>query len=199
VIVIGGFTNLAMLELARPGSLHGVAVVAMSGWFAPAAEGLPQWGPEMDFNTQVDTRAAEILGASSVSLTLVPLPVAMGAWLRRRDLDRLRAVGALGRLLANQSETHAHDAGFDALARAHAGLPDDLVNFHWDPVTCAVALGWPGAQVEARHLSTRLVDGVLTFVEDPAGVQHRVVTSIDGDAFGELWLTAIELAAAAGQ
>ena len=28
------------------------------------------------------------------------------------------------------------------LAAAHAGLPDDLVNFHWDPLTAAIATGW---------------------------------------------------------
>jgi hypothetical protein len=30
------------------------------------------------------------------------------------------------------------------LGREHAALPDDLVNFHYDPVACAVALRWPG-------------------------------------------------------
>jgi purine nucleosidase len=51
VVAIGGFTNLAMLEVLRPGILRDVPVVAMSGWFGPPAAGLPQWGPEMDFNT----------------------------------------------------------------------------------------------------------------------------------------------------
>jgi hypothetical protein len=32
------------------------------------------------------------------------------------------------------------------LGRAHAGLPDDIVNFHHDPLTCAVALGWAGCR-----------------------------------------------------
>jgi inosine-uridine nucleoside N-ribohydrolase len=191
VIAIGGFTNLALLELSRPGSLDGVPVVAMSGWFRPAADGLPQWGAEIDFNTQADTRAAEIVAAAA-SLTLVPLPIAIGTWLRRHELGRLRAAGELGRLLAAQSEAHALDAGFAELARAHRGLPDDLVNFHWDPVTCAVALGWSGARVEDRRLTTRIDEGVLTFVDDPDGRQHRCVTSVDGEAFGELWLTTIE-------
>ncbi len=30
------------------------------------------------------------------------------------------------------------------LARRHAGLPDDFINFHHDPLACAVAAGWDG-------------------------------------------------------
>jgi len=71
LIAIGGFTNVAMLELLRPGMLRDVSVVAMSGWFAPPADGFPKWGAEMDFNTQVDIRAAEIV-TTVADLTLVP-------------------------------------------------------------------------------------------------------------------------------
>ncbi len=28
-----------------------------------------------------------------------------------------------------------------SLGRGHPDLPDDLINFHWDPVACAVGLG----------------------------------------------------------
>ncbi len=105
VLAIGGFTNLAMLKLIRPGSLAGVHVVAMNGWFDSAGTAMPPWGHEYDFNTQVDVRAAEIVAASA-SLTLVPLPVAMHATLKGRDLGRLRTTGPLGDLLAGQSELH---------------------------------------------------------------------------------------------
>ena len=41
VVAIGSYTNLALLEVARPGSLGRVPVVAMGGWTGPPADGLP--------------------------------------------------------------------------------------------------------------------------------------------------------------
>lgn len=65
---------------------------------------MPPWGHEYDFNTQVDVRAAEIVAASA-SLTLVPLPVAMHATLKGRDLGRLRTTGPLGDLPGRAERT----------------------------------------------------------------------------------------------
>ncbi len=105
-IGIGTFTNFALLEQARPGSLDRAPVVIMGGWTQPPAEGLPPWGPDRDFNVQWDTRAAEILAAHA-DLTLVTLPATLKAHLRGADLPRLRASGPLGDLLARQSDAHA--------------------------------------------------------------------------------------------
>ena len=58
VIAIGPYTNLALLEAARPGILREARVVLMGGWVYPAADGLPPWGPERDWNVQCDTTAA---------------------------------------------------------------------------------------------------------------------------------------------
>jgi hypothetical protein len=52
----------------------------------------------------------------------------MAAWLRAGEAPRLRAAGALGELLAEQSRAHGEAAGFPELARTHPGLPDDLLN-----------------------------------------------------------------------
>jgi inosine-uridine nucleoside N-ribohydrolase len=197
VLALGGLTNLAILELIRPGSLADAHVVAMNGWFDHAGPGLPPWGHEYDFNTQVDTRAAEIVAASA-RLTLVPLPVAMHSTLKGRDLARLRAAGSLGDLLASQSELHRDDHGFDELAQTWPGLPDDLTNFHWDPVAAAIAVGWNGASVEQRLLATRVEAGVLRFVDDPAGRPHHVVTSVDSTSFDEDFLSAVENAGGIG-
>jgi hypothetical protein len=49
-----------MLEVARAAILSRGPVVVMGGWVQPPAAGLPPWGPEMDFNVQWDTRAAEV-------------------------------------------------------------------------------------------------------------------------------------------
>src|SRR5690606_6142544 len=55
VIAIGSCTNLAMLEMARAGSLSRCQVVIMGGWVDPPDSGLPTWGPDMDWNIQWDT------------------------------------------------------------------------------------------------------------------------------------------------
>ncbi len=72
IIGIGPYTNLALLEVARPGSLGRVPVVVMGGWTQAPSAGLPAWGPERDFNVQWDTHAAEIVAAAA-KLTLVAL------------------------------------------------------------------------------------------------------------------------------
>ena len=106
VIAIGPCTNLALLEVTRPGALHGTPVTVMGGWVDAPVDGLPPWGPEMDWNIQWDTRAAEIVAATA-ELTLATLPMTLQAHLRTADLPRLRASGPLGELVARQSEAHA--------------------------------------------------------------------------------------------
>jgi hypothetical protein len=80
------------------------------------------------------------------------------------------------------------------LGREHAALPDDLVNFHYDPVACAVALRWPGAVVKERHLLPVFDGAVLRFEPDKAGRPTRVVVRLDGEAFANVWIIAIEAA-----
>lgn len=145
----------------------------------------------MDFNLQWDTRAAEIVAASA-ELTLATLPATMQAHLRAADLPRLRASGPLGELLARQSVAHAGAEGMAELGRAHPGLPNDLVNFHYDPVACAVALGWDGATVEATRLRLVTAESVMRFQRDVNGRLTNVVVNLDGKRFRERWLTAME-------
>jgi purine nucleosidase len=195
VAAIGSFTNLAMLEVCRPGTLAEAPVFAMGGWVQPPAEGLPDWGPEMDWNVQCDVRAAQIL-AQTARLTLVALPATLKAHLRAADLPRLRASGPLGELLARQAEAYGPGAGMPALGRAHPGLPDDLLNFHYDPVCCAVAVGWPGAVVETLHLDPVVRGDLLHFLPSAGGRQIDVVVDAEGEAFAEAFLAAVEAAQA---
>jgi inosine-uridine nucleoside N-ribohydrolase len=194
LVAIGPYTNLALLEISRAGSLNRQPVVVMGGWVQPAAPGLPQWGPDMDFNVQWDTRAADLVAATA-QLTLVTLSATLSAHLRRVDLPRLRAAGPLGQLLAQQSEAHGQVYQMGKLGREHSGLPDDLLNFHYDPVACAVALGWSGAAVADMRLRPVWRDGVLFFQPHPEGRPIRVVLDVHGAAFREAWLSAVEAAA----
>jgi purine nucleosidase len=194
VVAIGPWTNLALLEVARPGRLGRVPVVMMGGWIQPPSGGLPAWGPEMDWNVQCDTRAVQIVAATTAELTLVTLPVTLKAHLRTADLPRLGGSGPLGALLARQSRAHGEDHGMAALGRAHADLPDDLVNFHYDPVTCAVAVGWTGAVIEELRLRPVLEGEVLRFAPDRDGRLVRVVVDLDGQGFTDIWLRTVEAA-----
>jgi purine nucleosidase len=194
VVAIGPYTNLALLEVFRPGRLGRVPIVVMGGWTQLPAGGLPGWGPEMDWNVQCDTRAAKILAATTRELTLVTLPATLKAHLRAADLPRLAASGPLGALLAHQGQAHGEDHQMTAVGRAHGGLPDDLLNLHYDPVACAVAAGWTGAAIEEQRLVPVLAGEVLHFQRSEDGRPMRVVVDVDGASFTETWLGAVELA-----
>jgi hypothetical protein len=101
----------------------------------------------------------------------------------------------LGELIACQGEAWAADADLAAMGNAHAGLPGDLLNFHYDPVTCAAALGWPGAATQPRRLRPVRDGDVLRCQPDVNGRHCTVVTAVDGDAFTLAWLAAVEAAA----
>ncbi|HJR38974.1 MAG TPA: nucleoside hydrolase [Nocardioidaceae bacterium] len=194
LVAIGPYTNLAHLERSLPGALTDVPVVTMGGWVDALPDGYPSWGPARDRNAQHDVDAALTLFGSHADLTFVPCAAAVTATLRTADLARLSAAGPCGSLLARQSVGHGEENGYRELASRHAALPADLVNFHWDPVTCAVAAGWPGATVTEMDLRPVLDQEVLRFERHPEGRRTRVVTAVDGAAFRHRWLDAIEAA-----
>jgi len=192
IVAIGPVTNLALLEVARPGVLRGAPLVVMGGWVDPPASGLPQWGPAMDWNVQWDVRAMEIVANAGADLRLATLPGTLEAQLREIELPRLREAGVLGELIANQSVSHARDNGMGDLGRQHPGLPDDLLNIHWDPAACALALDWDCLSSETMNLRVVVEDGVLRFERDAAGRPVRVLTGVDGLAFSRQWLQTVE-------
>lgn len=194
IAAIGPLTNLAALELLRPGALAAADLVVMGGWVDPPEPGFPDWGPRRDRNVQGDTGAAAAVAAAAGRLTLVTLPATLSATLTGRDLPRLRRLGPVGELLARQSEARRDEAGYAELGPRHPRLPDDLVNFHFDPVACAVAAGWDGVRTRTERLSTAVEDGVLRWRADEAGRAVEVVTAVDGDAFTALWFAAVERA-----
>ena len=191
VVAIGPQTNLGLLELDSPGALAGVPVVAMGGWFRPVADDLPDWGPAYDWNVQCDTRAASIV-ADSAKLTLVPLSTTVGVHLTRRDLPRLQAAGLVGQLLARQAVAYCQDERKPALVGGYRGLPPDLLNFHHDPLACAVAVGWPGARLQSVPVTTHLDGDILRYSKSAAGRPVDVVREVDAASFTSTWLGAIE-------
>jgi inosine-uridine nucleoside N-ribohydrolase len=195
VVAIGPWTNLAMFDTWRPAALRSTDVVVMGGHVPPAAEGYPPWGMRDDFNVQQDATAARIV-LERCAPTVVPVPTCLRVALRRRDLSRLRGAGPLGALLAEQGERHAVDNGRTTLPEAYSALPADLLNFHYDPLTCAVAAGWPGVRIEELGVALSFDGPLLRMREDEDAPPLRIVTDVEADAFEAAWLEAVERASA---
>jgi purine nucleosidase len=191
IVAVGPYTNLAMLEAARPGLLRSAGVVVMGGHVTTAPEGFPLFGSDQDFNVQQDHLAARIV-LERCDPVVVPLAATVQVTLRASHLPRLRAAGPLGALLADQGEAHARDHAMARLGRSWPGLPDDLLNFQHDPLACAVALGWEGATVEETPTRLEVRDNRLRMAPWEGAPPLRVVTAVDGPAFEEAWLTAVE-------
>lgn len=189
IVCIGPWTNLALLEATRPGLLASTRVVVMGGYIRPPRPGLGRWTPEMDYNVQQDAVAARVVWERCAPV-LVPLTAGLEARLRGAHLARLRAGGRLARLLARQGQLQGEE-GMGRMGREHPDLPDDLLNFHYDPLACAVAVGWEGARVEELELVARQDGGSLAFAEEPGGRKTRVVTDVDGSRFEEEWLRVV--------
>jgi hypothetical protein len=122
----------------------------------------------MDYNVQQDAVAARVVW-EGCGPTLVQLSAGLEVRLRRAHLARLRGGGELARLVAHQGELHGAEEDVGRMGLEHPELPDDLLNFQYDPLACAVASGWDDARVEELDLRARTEEGVLTFPEQGAG------------------------------
>jgi inosine-uridine nucleoside N-ribohydrolase len=190
---IGPWTNLAVLEETHPGSLSRASLVLMGTCVVPPRRGYPSWGPELDYNVQLDAAAARtVLGASTP--VVVPLGPCLETAVRRAHVPRLRTAGPLGALLARQAEQFDHDVGnADRWAVEAPALPPDTINCLHDPLACGIALGWrTGVRIEPVHLRLDEVDGWLVACAGADGRLAQVVTEVDGPAFSEAWLQRIE-------
>jgi len=195
IVAIGPSTNLALLEVLRPGLLRSAGVVVMGGHVTAPRDGFPPWDFRDDFNVQQDREAARVV-LDRCDPLVVPLAVTAEATLRSSQVARLRAAGPLGALLADQAEAHARDNGRTELGRAWPGLPDDLLNFQYDPLACAVAAGWDSVTVEQVPTALETRDGLVSMERRDGAPPLRVVTEVDAPRFDEAWLQAVERASA---
>jgi inosine-uridine nucleoside N-ribohydrolase len=196
VVAVGPYPNLAAFETWRPGALAEAGTVVMGGHVPAAAEGLPPWGMRDDFNVQQDAVAARIV-FERCSPIVVPVPTCLRVAVRRRHVDALRAAGPLGSLIADQSERHAIDNGRLALPAEFPSLPEDLLNFQYDPLACAVAVGWPGAVVQTIGVDLSFEGSFLRMRELDSAPPMRIVTDVDAERFEADWLAAVVRASAA--
>lgn len=192
IVCIGPVTNIAMFETFRGDMLRKRRLVCMGGHPGPLGPGYPDWGPERDWNVQWDTRAMEKVLNTEVALTLVPITTTVKAPLREADLAAIEQTGPLGALIARQSRAWRVDRDYARLGQDHDALPDDLVSFHHDPLTVAVALGWPGATVERMRLMPFIEDGVMSFEPSDSGREIDVCAAVDAEGLDELLLHSLK-------
>ncbi|MGI9074240.1 MAG: nucleoside hydrolase [Bryobacteraceae bacterium] len=192
IAAIGPYTNLALLEKRSPGILRDARLYLMGGYVFPPRQGFPAWDHTMDYNVQVDVHSAQHVIQCS-SPILIPISVTTETWLRRSHLATLGQSGPLAHLLAKQAEAFACDENFEAqYGRPCEGLPDDIINFQHDPLTCAVALGWnEGVEIREIRLKSEIEDGWLCQRIDDSGKPTRIVTRADGPRFSEFWLSTV--------
>ena len=177
VLGIGPATALAAAERLTPGLLGRSHVVLQGGVDEPPGPGLPAWSPADDTNLVADPGAAGEVQVAAGRLTIVPLAAGTRCHLRLADLGALRAIGPLGDLMADQAAAYRVTRGRDDLAARWPALPDDLANFHHDPLAAAVAVGWHGLRWRRVRLQGRDAD---------------VVVDVDGPAFAAHWLSTVE-------
>jgi inosine-uridine nucleoside N-ribohydrolase len=188
IVPSGPYTNLSLLERKWPGILTGVPLYLMGFYINPVPPGYPQWDIDTDWNVHSDVAAASHL-LETRAPTLIPCDVTLQTSLRRAYLSGLSQAGPIGALIARQAEAFARDEQYEEkYGRTCAGLPDDTINFLHDPLAVAVALGWSGVRIETIPLRAEInAEGYLRAVEAADGKPTRVVTRVDGAAFGDWW------------
>jgi len=188
IAAIGPYTNLMLLEKAHPGILRQANLFLMGGHVFDIPAGYPQWGKEEDYNIQVDVDSARYV-LEHASPTLVPITVTCQTALRRAYLPGLVRAGRLGELIVRQAELFARtEQKEQTYGKICAKLPNDIINFQHDPLTCAIALGWSeGVEIETILLKLETKESYLYEIPASDGVPTRVVTKIDGPVFNEFW------------
>jgi inosine-uridine nucleoside N-ribohydrolase len=187
----GPFTNFRLLEQRYPGILASARIVVMGGYVSPPRATFPAWGPETDYNVQIEPISGYFLLTHARPM-LVPLSVTVETALRASYIPRLRQSGSLGGLLALQASQWLDLNPENAiLAREHSGLPDDFINFQHDTLACAVAAGWDGVEIATMPLLIEKRDGLIFERVDPDGIPYQVVTSVQGERFNTFWLDCV--------
>jgi inosine-uridine nucleoside N-ribohydrolase len=185
VVGIGPCTNLALFDQRYPGELRRTQLYLVGGYVFPPRPTRSLMGNGDDYNFQMDIASAHHVLARCHP-TIVPLHVTVETSLRHSHLPALEAAGPVAALLARQARAFEADA-MPSQGRC-PDLPEDFINHHYDPLGCAVALGWEGAVVEELPLHLTVEDGLLVERVTADGQPTRVVTQVDGKAFDAMWL-----------
>jgi inosine-uridine nucleoside N-ribohydrolase len=180
---VGPLTNVALL-LERYPEARPDRLVLMGG-----SIGLGNVTPAAEFNIWADPEAAHQVFESGLDVTMIGLDVTHEALLRSADVERLRASGRTGRMVAELHDFfhrfHAQTYGFDgspihdAVAIAHVLRPDLVRTQHRH-----VAIERDSALTRGRTV-------VDLWRRTGAEPNAHVGVAVDGEAFVELLLERI--------
>jgi inosine-uridine nucleoside N-ribohydrolase len=188
IVGAGPCTNLALLDRRYPGVLRDATMCLVGGYVEPPRPSRSRWGNAFDYNFQQDVASA-LRVLTHARPTLVPLHVTVETTLTNAQLPTLAAGDALSALLARHAAAYDAAGEFEMLDRERCtDLPANFINHLYDPLACAVALGWPGATVEDVSLAVEMERGWLRERIADAGNSTPVVMRVDGPAFDALWL-----------
>ncbi len=195
VVGIGPATTLALLERRTPGALRTAHVVLMGGWVGPAGPRPAAVGTagrlERHLRRRGGHRGACCSRPAHRRTARCDRP---GAPARSRPATAAAAERRTRATDGPQATAYRDDEGKTALAQANPGLPDDLANFHHDPLAAAVAAGWDGVTIEHTFLRTVVAEhGRLERAgpDDPGARGVELVVGVDGPAFAAHWLDTV--------
>ncbi|MBI1278233.1 MAG: hypothetical protein GC179_08910 [Anaerolineaceae bacterium] len=189
LVGIGPFTNFMLVDQKYPGILKDAKLFVMGGYVDDIPSGYPQFSREDDWNMQLDVKATQYI-FEHANPTLVPLTLTAQTAFRQSDLSRLSGSDPLSALLLRQADVFTRT---ENLAERHGAsspkLPADFINFHHDPLACAVAVGWnTGVIIETVPLKVEVRDSYLYETRSANGRPTPIVTQVDVTAFDQLWL-----------
>lgn len=185
IVAIGPMTNLAralVLDPELPSRVGGLTI--MGGHIRQVAIGGYVCAPGIDYNLCSDPEASALVLGAGFRTTLITADVTLDTWLRREELEALRAAGPLGGRLADQV-----DLWTPVQQRIFTGLGGDLapdnVAFLHDPLTVLALFEPDTLHFETLRIATTIERGVLRTREvDPAleiGLEMRVATRVEGE------------------
>jgi inosine-uridine nucleoside N-ribohydrolase len=174
LMALGPLTNLAEAVQENPEVLDEVAMMYLMGGAVDVGGNVLD-NPDAEFNIWADPLAAQIVFATDVPITLVPLDATNDAPVTPYLYDAVAAH-------RDYSEISRFTAEYLDVSPLFGGL------YHWDELAAVVARDESVATIEERLLT--IDDGGAT-IDDPAGRMTRVATSADLDAFEQHFYSAI--------
>jgi purine nucleosidase len=190
IVAIGPLTNLYLLDIKYPGILKQTEIFFMGGYIHPPHPGFPNWKNEWDFNKQIDIKSAKHVFQNS-NITLVQLSSTEETFITEAEIGPLKESDPLGKLLAKQAEQWKKDEKIAEKYKDCEKVPKDIINFQYDPLTAAIALGWDGARIEELPLIIVEKDNILHELIDNSGKIIKVVSKVDGMKFNKFWLSQV--------
>ncbi len=192
LVGIGPYTNFMLVDQKYPGILKDAKLFVMGGYVYDIPVGYPQFSRQDDWNMQLDVKATQYI-FDHANPTLVPLTLTAQTAFRQSDLSRLSGKDQLSDLLVRQAEVFARTEDLAGkYCAASPKLPSDFINFHHDPLACAIALGWrDGVTIETVPLKLEVRDTYLYETPDADGRPTPLVTQMNAKAFDEYWLNVV--------